>query len=426
IKRVLQRAGSGLNKRTTSVPKSTRRVDPAVAVLPFTNRSDNPDDEYLADGITEDIITRLQRFRTFPIIPRHSVFGYKGKPFNLPEIARQLDVAYLVVGQTRNFSDRIRISIDLIETRDFHSVYSENFDREIEDIFDLQDEISIIIAAKLQPEIERSEREQDLPSHTESIASWHLVRRGAWHQYKLTREDAVEARRYFELALEQNPNSVEALVNMGWWYWWDLSVRRGRREDWAVVKDYALRASVIDPKDARPHLQIGIATMMGGNPKAAIKIFEEAIRLNPCFAVAYASLGSAYEVTGEPGKALRALDKAIKLSPFDYNIFHAQGERACAFYSAREFEQAIDAAELSLNLRPGYWLAHLVKTAALARAGRIDEAKVALESLLRFRKNFGLRDIEWIGYTDPGRVEEMVEALQLAGWQPDTRQDSGV
>jgi tetratricopeptide (TPR) repeat protein len=199
-------------------------------------------------------------------------------------------------------------------------------------------------------------------------------------------------------------------------------VRRRRREDWAVVAEYARRASVIDPKDARPHLQIGIATMMGGNPHAAIKIFEEAIRLNPCFAIAYGSLGSAYEVTGEPGKALRALDKAIKLSPFDYNIFHAHGERAAAFYSAREYDKAIDAAELSLNLRPGYWLAHLIKTVSLARAGRVDEAKLALASLLRFRKKFGLRDIQWIGYTDPSRAGEMVEALQIAGWEPDTEE----
>jgi TolB-like protein/Tfp pilus assembly protein PilF len=416
-----RQVGSAMSERARPAAAKLQGVmdiRTAVAVLPLINRSSDPDDEYLADGITEDIITRLQRFRTFPIISRHSVYAYKGQEYDLPRIARELNVAYLVVGQMRKSGKRIRVTVELIETRNFHTDWSEKFDREIVDIFDLQDEISLIIAAMLEPEIERAEREQALPTRTESIASWHLVRRGLWHQYKLTREDAIEARRFFTLALEQDPNSVEALVQMAWWHWWDLSVRRGTAEDWAVVEEYAKKASAIDPKDARPRLQLGIATMMSGDPQSSIRIFQDAIDLTPCFATAYNSLGSAYEVTGQPEKALQALDTVLQLSPFDYSVFHTQGERACAFYCLQDYEQAVDAADLSLALRPGYWLAHLIRAVALQKAGQQEAAERAVGRLMRFRPKFSERDIQWIGYTDPARIEDLVHTLKAAGWAP--------
>ena len=410
-------SGSGVKSGATSAP-SGLDVRSSVAVLPLVNRSSDPDDEYLADGITEDIITRLQRFRTFPIISRHSVYAYKGQDYDLPRIARELNVNYLVVGQMRKAGKRIRVTVELIETEEFHTDWSEQFDREIIDIFDLQDEISLIIAAMLEPEIERAEREQSLPTRTESIASWHLVRRGLWHQYKLTREDAIEARRFFELALEQDPNSVEALVQMAWWHWWDLSVRRGTAEDWSVVEQYAKKASAIDSKDARPRLQVGIATMMSGDPQSAIRIFQDAIRLNPCFAIAYNSLGSAYDVTGQSEKAIEALDKAIELSPFDYGVFHSHGQRASAYYWLGEYDQSVAAADLSLNLRPGYWLAHLIRAVALYKGGESDSASRAVARLMRFRPRFSERDIRWIGYTDSAKTEDLVHTLKAAGWQP--------
>jgi len=418
VRRILDSADADSTGKTASVSFSGIRKNPAIAVLPLTDHSGDPDDEYLADGITEDIITRLQRFRTFPIISRHSVFAYKGREYDLPKIARELDVKYLVVGKMRKLGNRLRIIIDLIETNDFHTVSSEKYDREIDDIFDLQDEISLVTAAMLQPEIERSERRRELPSRSESIASWHLVRRGLWHQYKLTREDAAEAKRYFELALDQEPDSVEALVQMGWWHWWDLSQRRGMSDDWSSLTRYAKRASVLDPKDSRARQLTGIAIMMAGDPATALKIFKEAIELNPCNALAYDSLGSAYEVMGEAEKALEALDTAIRLSPFDLWVFHARGERACAYYALGELDDAIDEAERALNLRPGYWLAHMIKTVALVRAGRMDMARKALGQLLACRPDFGDKDIRWIGYTDPARTENIFASLREAGWQP--------
>ena len=423
VQRVLEFAdGEGVKEKATT-PYSGLKMKSAVAVLPLVDHSNDPEDEYLADGITEDIITRLQRFRTFPIISRHSVFVYKGNDYDLPKIAQELDVAYLVVGQIRKHGNRIRITVDLVETIDFHTVWSEKYDREIADIFDLQDEISLVIAAMLQPEIERSERKQALPSRTESIASWHLVRRGLWHQYKLTRNDAAEAKRYFELALDQDPDSVEALVQMCQWHWWDLSRRRGQHDDWSAMAHYAKRASVLDPKDSRARQQIGVVTMMSGDPASAVKIFKEAIQLNPCNAVAYDSLGSAHEVIGQPEEALEALDTAIRLSPFELWIFHAHGERACAYYSMGDWDNAINAADCSLNLRAGYWLAHMIKTAALGRAGRQPESEQALARLLKIRPEFGIRDIRWIGYTDPARTDDFIECLQLAGWQPEEAEE---
>jgi adenylate cyclase len=419
IRGVVSAANDDQQLPKAPTPYSGLKARTAVAVLPLKDRSNDLDDEYLADGITEDIITRLQRFRTFLIISRHSVFTYKGQEYDLPKIANELDAAYLVVGQIRKLGNRIRIAVELLETQDFHAVWSEQYDRDIVDIFDLQDEISLIVAAMLEPEIGRSERQKTLPTRNESIASWHLVRRGLWHQYKLTREDAREAKRYFELALEQEPDSTEALIQMGWWHWWDLSKRRGRQQgDLAKMTNYSKRAIALDPKDARPIQQIGIAKMMGGNPETALKIFKQAIELNPCLSLTYDLLGSAHELIGEPEAALKALNTAISLSPFEFSVFHAEGIRACAFYSLGEFDNAIDAADRSLHLRPGYWLAHMIKSVAQVKADRIDDAKISLANLLQYRPDFGLRDILWMNYTDPSRVDDFIEHLKLVGWQP--------
>jgi tetratricopeptide (TPR) repeat protein len=344
---------------------------------------------------------------------------YKEQEYDLQKIAKELDVAYLVVGQMRKNGKRLRITIELVETTDFHSVWSEQYDRDIVDIFDLQDEISLVVAAMLEPEIGRSERQKSLPARNESIASWDLVRRGLWHQYKLTREDAAEAKRYFDLALELEPDSTEALIQMGWWHWWDLSRHRGRKKgDLARMTDFSKRAIDLDPKDARPVQQIGIAKMLAGNPHGALKIFNQAIDLNPCLGSTYDLLGSAYELTGEPKLALGALNTAIQLSPFELWIFHAEGICACAHYSLGDFDSCIDAAERSLSLRPGYWLAHMLKTVALAKGGRIDQAKESFAKLMKFRPEFGVRDILWMNYTDPARTEDFIENLKLAGWQP--------
>jgi adenylate cyclase len=425
IRRVLVSADNDSGTATSAAPTDAASAKTAVAVLPLQLRSSDADDEYLADGITEDIISRLQRFRTFPIIPRHSVFTYKGQEYELPKIAMQLDVAYLVVGQLRKHGKRLRIAIELVETTNFHSIWSEQYDRDMVDIFDLQDEISLIVAAKLEPEITRSERQKSLPARNESIASWHLVRRGLFHQHKMTREDAVEAKRFFELALEQEPDSTEALIQLAWWHWWDLSRRRGRKEDdLAAMTDLSKRAIALDPKDARPVQQIGIAKMLGGKPDAALKIFKQAMELNPCLGSTYDLLGSSYELTGEPNLALGALNTAISLSPFELWIFHAESIRACAHYSLGDYENCIDAADRSMHLRPGYWLAHMIKTIALAKSGRIDEAQESLTRLLKYHPKFGVEEILWMNYTDPARAEDFIDNLKLAGWQPAEKKES--
>jgi len=241
----------------------------------------------------------------------------------------------------------------------------------------------------------------------------------------MTREDAGEARRYFELALEQEPDSSEALIQMAWWHWWDLSQQRGRTEDdLAAMTDLSKRAIKLDPKDARPVQQIGIAKMLGGNPAAALKIFKQAIELNPCLGSTYDLLGSSYELTGESNLAIGALNTAISLSPFEFWIFHAESILACAYYSVGDYDGAIDAADRSMHLRPGYWLAHMLKAVALVKLERISEAEESLAKLLKSRPKFGVRDILWMNYTDPARADDFIETLKLAGWQPAEKKES--
>jgi len=389
---------------------------PAIAILPLENRADDSDEAYLGDALAEDIISRLQAFRTLPVISSRSSFSYRDRSNDISAIAESLRVGYLVIGNVRKYGNRIRIGIELVDTSDGHLVWSEKFTREVDNIFDLQDEISLEIAGKIEPEIGQSERQKSLPRHESSLSTWQLLRRAQYHQYKLSEKDAGLARKYLDQALEQQPGSVDGLCIAAWQHFWDISAQHRGGSDWTRLESMAQHILTLDPKNAQALNLLGIATMMGGDPLTARAIFAESAKLNPSYSSAIANLGSTYYLCGEPAQGVALIEKALRLNPYDIYVFHAYGELAHCHFLLQDWEEALVAIGHSLRIRRYYWLAHILRVAILSRAGRIEEASGALEYFLTKRPGFSTHDINWIPYASGKQRQYLVESLALAGW----------
>ncbi len=388
----------------------------AIAVLPFEERSVGAEPSYLGESIAEDLIRSLQAFKTLPVIARHSSFAFDRDRPDLKRIARELGVGYIVSGSVRTTGDRVRVAVELIDGVDQHLVWSENFERQVVDIFDLEDQISVELASRIEPEITRAERLRVLPSHPDTLSTWQLLRRAQHHQFMLTLEDAAIAREMVEKALASEPDSVDALCVMGWQEFWDVSARHGVGDDWDGLAKIARRALSVDPEDSGALELLGIASMLGGAPFEARSIFAQAVQSNPCNASALSNLGSTYILTGQPELGIEPIERALRLSPVDLFAFHARGELAHCYFLMGEWGKAIAEANKSLRIRKKYWLAQVIRIAAMARGGRIADASVALEELLEHRDDLSMRHIRYINYQDPERFEYLAESLELAGW----------
>jgi TolB-like protein len=197
---------------------------PAIAVLPFDNLSGDPEQEYFADGIAEDLITRLSAWRSFPVIARNSSFTYKGKPVDVKQVSRELGARYVVEGSVRKMSDRVRVTAQLIDATTGAHVWAEQFDRELREILALQDEITQAIVASMYPAVFRGEQERVVHLEPQSPDEWECLLRGWWIgvRSELTEEDNVAARQCYERAIDLNPNSSEAYAGLAGTHFNDL------------------------------------------------------------------------------------------------------------------------------------------------------------------------------------------------------------
>jgi adenylate cyclase len=389
---------------------------PAIAVLPFRNIGSDPDQEYFSDGLTEDIINGLARFRWFPVISRNSTFQFKNSPLDLREIGSRLGARYIVEGSVRRAGNRLRATAHLTGVEDGLGIWSERYDRELTDLFLVQDEIAQSLIATLEPELSRAEELRTRTRSLEQLGDWELVRRGMWHQNRLTRADAAMARQLFDQALARNPDSVEAMVQLSWWHFWDVWAQRGPMEGWVDMERLARQAMAVDPKDARGFMLAGTAQVMQGDVQEGRDLLQQAIHLNPSFSRAYANMATSYLLAGDPEQALEPIGVSLRLSPNDGHIFHNLGEKAAAHYMMGEFREAVASAEESLRHRGGYVYAHVIRIGALARWNRSNEARQAMAAFLNRRPNFTVGEIEWLPFIDRHWITYLIDGLRLAGY----------
>ena len=389
---------------------------PALAVLPFESYGTDSDSQYIADGLSDDISTGLAHMRWFPVISRNSSFVFRGKPVDEMTIGRTLGARYLLEGRVQLRDNQLSVTTQLVNAETGHNIWSENYRQPYNDMFRLKDEIAQNIISVLSTQIDQAEQSRSFAKSYEKMDTWDLVKRGLWHQNKLTREDAVKAHELFSEALERDPNSVEALVQMAWWNFWHVWTQQRDEKRLIEMEKLARWALHMDRMDARPHMLIGIAQLMQRKVVRARIPLKESVRLNPSLAIAHASIGTTYILEGRGAEAVPPLNTAMRLNPVDLNCFHTLGELAIAHLMTGDLEKCLDCSERSLGLRPGYWYARVVRISALVQQGDTENARAELDELNIRNPRFSLKDINWLPFVDDRWTGRLIEDLATAGY----------
>ena len=410
----------------TEAPTTEDAKIPAIAVLPFVHMGGDPEQEYFADGITEDIITNLSLWRTFPVISRNSSFTFRGQSHNLRQVATELGARYIVEGSVRKGGNRVRITAQLIDAEEDHHLWSEKWDRTLEDIFDVQDEVSEAIARRVAPSVTGYEQKRLIRKRPENLSAWEEYLQGlrCYNERQQTdHEDPglTQARQHFEKAIELDPALSDAHAYLSICGSWELVQRI--TQDSKQTLDGMLadgrRAEALNPENPLALLGIAISYFFRGNHSAALDHVQRAVQFNPSFALSYLWLGLAQVHSGDFQQGEHSSLKAIELSPADpeLNIFYAT--LYFAYLGQVKYEEALEAIDKALLRHPdaGH---HLGFRAAVLGHLQRPEAKAALDRYLALRPNLKARDdYRRIFVPNSALADPIIEGLCLAGWEPD-------
>jgi TolB-like protein/Tfp pilus assembly protein PilF len=368
-------------------------VMPSIAVLPFENLSDDPGQEYFAEGIAEDLITALSRFRSLFVIARTSTFTYQGRATDITRMAGELDVRYVVEGSVRKAGNRLRITAQLIDATSGNHLWANHFDGALDDVFDLQDQITEQIVAGVEPEIEAHERERARRKPPESLDAWALVQRGLSHFYRPNKADRLEAIRLFSEAVALDPEFAAAHAQLALALW--ASVHFGHAEDSAnavaAARASAKKAVSLDPNEPLGHIALGRMHTLDGEIEMAIGEMQAAIALNPNFARAHYGLGYIYQTgAGQAEQALPHLDAALRLSPRSPTRWLTLMLKGGALRVLGRHDEAIAYGRQACQFPDSGYLPCTYLVAALAEAGQMGEAQAALEKAMRLEPALSL------------------------------------
>jgi len=372
---------------------------PAIAVLPFTNLSGEAEQEYFSDGISEDIIMALSKLRWFFVIARNSSFMYKGKPVHMKQIADELGVRYVVEGSVRKGGDRIRITAQLNDVATGSHLWAERYDREITDVFTVQDEITENIVAAIEPRLYAAESFRAQRKSPDSMDAWDLVMRALSHYWRVTRQDNVVAQALLEKAITIDPNYGQALGLLATSYmftahmgWMDMTAAM------LVAERAALAATQADSEDPWAHTALGNVYLFARRFQDSLAEFETALRLNPGFALAHGYHGLSLSYSGRWQDADAAAHRALRLSPRDPYSSVYLGIAAYAQFLAGNYQEAIRLAREALRERGDFVGAHRVLTSAAGMVGEPGLAGASLQELRRAQPNISLA---WIASNMP-------------------------
>jgi adenylate cyclase len=391
---------------------------PAIAVLPFDNLSGDPEQEYFADGMAEDLITRISAWRWFPVIARNSSFVYKGQAVDVKQVSRELGVRYVVEGSVRKGGDRVRISAQLIDATTGHHVWAETYDRELRDIFAVQDEITDSIVMAMRPELQRSERERAARREPRDLRAYDLTQRGWWYFAKGTAGDNLRARSFFEQAIERDPSCADA------WSTLALTHFRDVMEQWtnsparsiSELQRAARRSVSLDPQWARGHFALALAHYLAGHRDEAIASTERTIELDPSLPTPYKILGVLIAFAGRPDDGVAKIETGMRLDPRDPWMWRSFQVLAVAHLVAERFAEAVDAAQRSLQHKPDEHNTHVLLAVSYAHLGRIDEARSAFREVLRLQPDYSLAGVRQLfAAANEEFVERLVAGLRKAG-----------
>jgi adenylate cyclase len=370
---------------------------PSIAVLPFTNMSGDPDQEFFGDGMVEDITTALSRVRSFFVTARNSAFAYKGRAVDLEQVGRELGVRYLLEGSVRRSGVRARITAQLIEAERGSHVWSERFDCELTDIFEVQDQITAQVAGALEPQLLAAEARRLEQRSTHDLQAWECAMRALPHIWKFTLEETRVAQEWLSRALDRDPNYAYAHALMGWSHikLWAVIRTDRQAEVVDVAEKYARTAALLDQQEPWVHLVFGVVETRRRKTQEAVAALTNALRLNPNFALAHAYLGFALGVGGQPEAGREALERALRLSPRDpFLMRDAITIRVLVEFAAGRYDEVVRLCLSAVQDRPNFTRAYRYAAASYSLLGKLDEAKAALARVLELDPAFTRSNVE--------------------------------
>jgi adenylate cyclase len=298
---------------------------PSIAILAFDNMSGDPEQEYFSDGISEDLITAVSRLPSALVIARNSTFGYKGRSVDVKQVGRELGARYVLEGSVRRAGDRVRITAQLIDAATGHHLWAERFDREIGDIFAVQDEITAAIVEAVLPELELSERERARRKPPDSLSAWEAYQRGLWLRFRFSAGENVESKAYLRQAIALDPEMAQAHSALAESHYADVvnGYTDAVAETLATAEDLARQALAIDDRDFMGHYVLGRIFSYRFQHEAAREALETALRLNPNFPLSHVGYAIVMGQLRRPDAAFAALDTAMRLGPRDPAIWIA-------------------------------------------------------------------------------------------------------
>lgn len=387
---------------------------PSIAVLPFVNMSGIPEEDFLGDGIAEDIITGLSRIRSFFVIARNSTFQYKGTSPDIRRVAADLGVRYVVEGSVRKAGSRVRATVQLIDGGSGNHLWAERWDRDLDDFFVIQDEITGAIIAQLEPELGRAEYERVKLLPPDNLDAWELYHRGMANYQKWTKEGNLEARRMFKLAAAQDDSFAAAHAGIAWTYAQER-VYSGSGSIMTKAVKHAQKAVALDDKDAFAHVALGRACHLNGDPEAGKAECDLALRINPSSSTAYSILGLIHLNLRNAAQAVSCIEQSIRLSPFDPEIGIFQGRLAGANFAAANYESTLALAKTSIR-NWNHWIPQTLIVASLGYLDRGEEARQEIEKLETIKQGVCIEFFRanWPPH-HPDYIDHIMEGLRKAG-----------
>jgi TolB-like protein len=379
--------------------QTLRAAGTSIAVMAFQNLSGDPEQEYFADGIVEDIITGLARIRWLLVIARNSSFIYKGKAVDVKQVGRELGVRYVLEGSVRKVRKRVRITVQLIETQTGTHLWAERYDRLLDDIFVLQDEIAISAIGAIEPSLRRAEIERVKRKRPENLDAYDLVLRAMPFVYKFMPQGADTAIPILKKALELDPGYADAHAALAWCFQIRFN-RGGRHEEDRAASIYHARAAVTTGGDNATALAIaGVVVLFDDHDVAtAFDLFDRALALSNSNVFALCLSASALAWRGMPELAIERARHALRISPFDTLNYVSYLALSIANFQTGRFDEARDAARRAIESNPDFSVPHALLAAALARLGQAEEARAEALQVLALEPPFSI-----------GRYSAMVE-----------------
>jgi adenylate cyclase len=391
-------------------------AQPSIAVLPFLNMSDDPKQDYFSDGLTEDIITGLSKIPRLFVIARNSVFTYKGKTVKIRQVGLELGVHYVLEGSVRKSENRVRITAQLVNATTGGHMWAESYDRELEDIFALQDEITEMILISLEVKLTEGEQARIWRRGTANRKAYEITLK-ALESYRLMTKDGNEhARQLYQQAASLDPNYALPVVQMSYTHWTDVIYGWSKSPSKSIAQavELAQTALALDESLADTHVLLGNIYLMKKQYGPAMQALEKAVTLNPNGADVNALLGLMLRYLGRPDEAVERLEKAIRLNPIPpawylYNL----GD---AYRLAGRYEEAMESFKKAINHNPDHFLAWIYLSATYAQMGRGQEARAAADKVLRMKHKFLVEPYaKRLPYKNQEDINSLIAALHKAG-----------